>query len=1202
MKKFVGVAGVLLLATFLHAQPGCPSVNAGNDVALPCGTNCTNLTATAFPSGNTTSYSVSQIPYTPFSYTAGTPILINIDDTWSGIINLPFTFCFFGNAYTQVVVGSNGIITFDINEANGYCDWDLTGSGTLPTTNVFGNCIMGPYHDIDPSLGGTIKYQIIGTAPCRIFIISYYQVPMYESDNFLSTCSGMDATHQIAIYETTNAIEVYIQHKDACPDGGFFTPGWNDGLAIEGIQNASQTIAYTVPGRNNTVWTANNDAWRFTPNGPSIVTVDWFQGGNQIGTGNTVNVCPGSNTTYTARATYLPCSGGTPVVVNDDVNVTLAGALQAGIDSSRNVSCNGANNGAAFASASTSNSGLTYGWSNGAGTLSITGLAPGTYIFTATDASACVRADTVIITQPAPVTANVPDVSQINCSGTGTGTLTATPGGGTPPYFYLWNSVPPQADSLLDGVNPGTYTVTVSDSKGCTATDNGTLTITTGGNNVVLGNAIITNVFCNGGNNGSIMVSASGGSGSYTYTWSSGQTGASATSLTAGQYTVSVDDGAGCTVSGTYNVTQPAPLLIDSADVVNIGCGGALAGSITVFVSGGTPNYGYSWVQQSNSQSYATQTIGNLSPDTYNLTVTDFRNCSVTASYQITQVPVLSFTQSSANVTCNGGNNGSATITVSSGTPPYSYNWNGTGPSGNSTLTGVSAGIVNVTVSDPNCTATATFNITEPPAISVTLLSQTNVTCNGGNNGSITISAGGGTPPLVCAWSNLQTGFSATGLSAGSITAVVTDANSCTVSQTYTISEPSALVVSTTSTDATCFLAPNGSADVTVSGGTSPYTYLWSDGQPTASATSLVAGSYTCTVTDANFCTATASALVNEPQDMIISASATAVKCIGDANGTISVSATGGTPPYNFSATQDFTNFVFATNGVIQGLAVGVYTVIVADDNGCTKTILVTVPDASPDNFTTSTDSTSCYGDDYNDGGAHIIATSVQNSPYQYGIDGGPLSYSGDFYNLSAGSHTITAVNFNGCTSTVPVFVLEPLPIVVDVVPDTVILPLGESAPVQVVYLNASGVSYLWEPPTGLSCMDCPDPTVSVYHRGDYVVTVSSLASNGSCFGTATLHVEVEPHKPVFIPNSFTPNGDGNNDRFLIFGEDIKTVDLKIFDRWGELVFKTNNMLSGWDGTYRGQLSQPAVFTYTAKVTFLDDKTFEKYGSIALIR
>lgn len=1437
--KLFSIVFFVLVGFVSKAQPGCPSVDAGNNVTLPCGTNCTTLNASYFNSGNTTTYGVSSIPYTPFSYTAGTSILVSQDDIWSGVINLPFTFCFFGNAYNQVVVGANGLITFDVAEAGQSCTWSTTGipNPTLPSTSLYTNSIMGVYHDIDPSLGGTIKYQITGTAPCRMFIVSYNAVPMYDDIFLVGSCWGIQpATHQIVLYETTNAIEVYVKDKEACT-------GWNDGLATIGIQNAAGTVAYVAPGKNNSVWDATNQAWRFTPNGPSIVNIAWLENGNQIGTTSSLQVCPSANTTYTAQATYLPCNGGTPVVVTDNVTVSLAGTLNASITASQNVTCFGANNGSATATVSGGQAPVTYGWSNGSSALSQTNLSPGTYVFTANDALNCTRSDTVVITQPTQLVANVPNVSQTNCAGAGTGTLIATVTGGTGPYTFSWNSAPVQSDSILDNVTAGTYTISVTDANNCTTSDPGTLTIQAGGNNVALNPATIANVNCFGAGNGSITANVTGGSGTYTYNWSNSTSANPASNLNPGSYSVTVDDGAGCTASATYNVTEPTQLVINAPNITNLGCGGGPnSGSITANASGGTSPLGYAWFSQSGGQSYSGQTISNLSADTYGLTVTDGNTCSATASYQVTQAPALTYTQSStnvtcnggndgtatvtitggtapyqfnwngtgntanntiggltagtvnvtvtdanctvttnfliteptavvitlqnqanvtcyngndgsldvigsggnnsgpytylwsngantniingltagtyivtvgdasactvsasytitqptqlvfnapviqnigcsggntgsitanpngsnspytyswvqqsnnqaysgqtisnlaadnydltvtdqtgcsattsyqvtqvtplnftpsfSNVTCNGGNNGSATITVTSGTTPYLYNWNGTGNSPNNSINGLTAGTVNVTVSDANCSATAAITISEPSPIVISLLNQTNVSCNGGNNGALDVNATGGTQGpfgtgYTYNWSNGQTGPSASGLVAGNYVVVVTDGSSCTASQSYTITEPSNLTVTTSVIDATCYQGANGSVTASPSGGTPPYSYLWSDGQTDATGSALVATQYTVQVTDANNCSASTMALVNEPTDMIITTSATAVKCIGDKNGTISVSATGATPPYNYSATQDFANFYFATNGVIVDLAPGVYTVIVSDNNGCTKTVPVTVPDATPDAFVTSTDSTSCYGSAYNDGAAHITATSIQNGPYLYAIDGGTQQYSGDFFFLSEGVHTITATSYHGCVSDIAVTVYQPLPVVATVTPDSLILPLGGSGQVLVTYQNASSVSYNWTPSEGLSCIDCPNPSVLVYGRKDYIVTVSFDHGFSTCYGTANLHVDVLPELPVYIPNSFTPNGDGNNDVFEIYGQGIKEVDLTIFNRWGELVYKSNSQYAGWDGTYKGQLQLPQVFTYHAVITFLNNKTSDKMGSITLMR
>ena len=1210
MKKLYPVALLffavsLLVSHSAFAQQGCPFVNAGPDKTIPCNAQCTSLTATYFETGNTNSYAVSQIPYAPLSYTAGTSILVNTDDIWSDVITLPFTFCFFDQPYTQLVVGANGLISFDIAEALQSCEWNTEGAGTFPTTSMYTNCIMGPYQDIDPSLGGTIKYQIIGAAPCRMFVISYNDIPMFDSDNFLSDCSGDKATSQIVLYETTNVIEIYIAKKTACP-GGFFSSGWNGGLGSEGIQNAAGTVAYMVPGRNNSVWTATNDARRFTPNGPSIVTVEWLQGGSVIGTGPTVSVCPTNTTTYTARATYLPCNGGTPVVEVDAVNVDLAG-LKIDTTIFQNPSCFGGNNGSISVQLDSTNAvlPLTYGWSGGQSGLSLNNLAAGTYIFTATDMANCLRTDTIILVDPPQLTVNVPDVNQINCAGTGTGTLIATPAGGTGAYGYTWNATPAQTDSLLNGVPAGTYVVTVTDSKGCTATDAGTLTVAPGNNNVVIAPPTITQITCNGANNGAITVSASGNSGVFTYSWNNGAySGATISNLPGGSYSVTADDGGGCTASATYTVNEPTAVAIGTPVIQNIGCVAGTTGSIAANASGGTGTLNYNWTQVGTSQTYTGASISNLQADTYTLTVSDANACSATASYQVTQVTPLSITESKTDVSCYGANDGTASIVVNTGTPAYQYNWNNWGYTVNGNLTGLAPGTYTVVVKDLNCTATATVVITEPTKVVLSLVSATNISCYGYTDGTITVNATGGTGSYQYTWSDGQNGATASNLAADVIiTVTATDGSMCFDTAQYMLSQPSAMSVTTAATDAICYQSPTGSITATAAGGTQPYAYAWSDGQTTKTASGLVAGAYTVVVTDANSCSVTAANAVAEPTQLVIdNITATAVKCPGQKNGTLTVISSGGNLPHNNSATQDGSNFFYANNGVIEGLDTGTYLIIVSDNAGCTTTQTAVVPNAVLDSFTVVSDSTSCYGTGYNDGGLHIFTLS-QNGPYWYSLDGGAQQQlSGDFYGLYAGDYVITAISANECTTQVAATVSEPLEMFADVNPDTVVLALGESAAVLVSYQNASNVSYTWQPGYALSCADCPNPIVTAYERQDYIVTVSMQNNLAVCTATAKLHVAVLEPEPVYVPNAFTPNGDGNNDMFFVYGQDIKTASVKVYNRWGELVFVSTNQFNGWDGTYKGVPAPMGVYTYVAEVTYLNNKSTDRKGTVNLIR
>ena len=254
----------------------CPSL--GQDQFLPCGVGSTTLTADLSQCGpgglnpnQTTDYSVSNIPYIAQTNT-GTQLTMT-DYSQQGPFNIGFNFCFFENTYNQFYVGSNGWVSFSAGQPTTFTSVGIPSN--LTTTPK--NCIMGPWQDWHPGLGGQIRYQLSGTAPCRKLTISWINVPMYS-------CTTLLGTFHIVIYESTNVIENYIQNKPSC----LTWPTTNPGFAVQGIHNLAGTFAVTVPGRNGSVWTATNDAYKYTPNGPSISpTLTWYQVGNpvSIGTG-----------------------------------------------------------------------------------------------------------------------------------------------------------------------------------------------------------------------------------------------------------------------------------------------------------------------------------------------------------------------------------------------------------------------------------------------------------------------------------------------------------------------------------------------------------------------------------------------------------------------------------------------------------------------------------------------------------------------------------------------------------------------------------------------------------------------------------------------------------------------------------------------------------------------------------------------------
>ena len=311
----------ILLPFSANAQlTGCASIDIGEDLQVSCDEGCITLEADVVEVGLTTEYVVEPIEYAPpFPFDQGTALFVGEDDVWSDAVTLPFDFCFFGETYNQIVVGANGVLSFDDFLAGDYCEWQFSQSLPNSTGEPYRNSINGAYHDIDPSVGGEIRYAILGEYPCRTFIVNFDQVPHYSS-----SCNNLLTTQQIVLYETTNIIDVYIDEKPVCSS-------WNSGNAVIGIQNSAGTLGYTPPARNTGPWSAASEAWRFSPDGTGVYSVTWFdEAGAVVGEGNTVEVCPTSSTTYSAEVIYDICDG-TQVVETDEIAVEMLGEVSSSL-------------------------------------------------------------------------------------------------------------------------------------------------------------------------------------------------------------------------------------------------------------------------------------------------------------------------------------------------------------------------------------------------------------------------------------------------------------------------------------------------------------------------------------------------------------------------------------------------------------------------------------------------------------------------------------------------------------------------------------------------------------------------------------------------------------------------------------------------------------------------------------------------------
>ncbi len=317
LKKLIILTLIVSYNAVLSQEPGCPNVLVSEDIMLNCNNLSTvNLSAEYIELGKTTTYDVEKIEYNPpFSFSGlSNPVSVGVDDVWSPTVTLPFNFCFYGNMYKECVISSNGVISFNtsVYKPGDYSQWYIGNS--IPSSDLFLNSIFSVYHDMEPSLGGEIAYEILGEAPCRKLVVSYYDVPMY-------LCSNNKSNFQIVLYETTNIIEVYIKEKSVCE-------WWNNGNAVLGIQNADGTQGVSPKGRNTSVWAvdaSNSEAWRFVPSGEAITSIKWYdtiEGGNVISESNNIIVAPSLTTDYRAEVLYMMCDGS-QIIKSDTVSVVV---------------------------------------------------------------------------------------------------------------------------------------------------------------------------------------------------------------------------------------------------------------------------------------------------------------------------------------------------------------------------------------------------------------------------------------------------------------------------------------------------------------------------------------------------------------------------------------------------------------------------------------------------------------------------------------------------------------------------------------------------------------------------------------------------------------------------------------------------------------------------------------------------------------
>jgi SprB repeat len=618
--------------------------------------------------------------------------------------------------------------------------------------------------------------------------------------------------------------------------------------------------------------------------------------------------------------------------------------------------------------------------------------------------------------------------TNVTCNGAANGTINITTTNGKAPFTYTWtkdgdaNFVSNNEDPT--GLAPGVYHLALVDGNGSNiyitdpeADGPGTINVTITEPTVLTADATGTNNICFGNTNGTATVTAGGGTASYSYLWSNGATTQSISNLIAGVYTVTVTDGNGCTKTASYQITQPDALTANATGS-NVSCFGGTNGTATVTGDGGTTGYAYLW-----SNGATTQSISNLIAGVYSVTVTDANGCTATSSYEVTQPNVLTANASGTNVSCNGGNNGTASVTAGGGTLPYSYSWsNG---STNASISNLTAGIYTVTVTDANgCTATAFYQVTQPSQVTASI-TNTSTACS--NNA--TVNANGGTPGYTYLWSNGSTATSVSGVPIGTYTVTVTDANGCTASASTNLTVAEAFNPSATVTHVSCFGLNNGSITITNANGTAPFLFSkdggvsYVNGTIPFTFTSLAPGNYNIAVKDVNGCTGFVTKTITQPVQLTTSFTVQKT-CVGLGTGSINVTVSGGSPAYNYSWSGP--NSFVSSQLNISNLVAGNYILTVTDKNNCTVITPVTVNPFPAISLTEVITNISCKGG--NNGTINITVSGGTGSGFIYSWTGTLISSNEDLSNLSKGTNykiTVTDIG-SGCTVTKTYTITEP--------------------------------------------------------------------------------------------------------------------------------------------------------------------------------
>ncbi len=977
-------------------------------------------------------------------------------------------------------------------------------------------------------------------------------------------------------------------------------------LVLDNLAVTDETCA----GQNNGSITATASG------GTAPYTYSWSNGTS----GATMNAGAGTYTvTITDANGCAPASGTATIQAAAQPNAADAGTDMVGCIGSFPLALNGTVVNATSGAWSGGNGSFSGTWPTVSYDPSATDIAAGSVTLTLTTVgnNDCPSAsDAITITLPNSFANLAISSTDATCFGSTTGTASVTPDNAS--FDYQWNDPASQTSANATALPAGNWSVVVTDAFGCTAQLSASIAQP---NAIVLVGLEVTDETCAGFGNGTVSATVTGGTLPYTYNWSNGGIAASITAG-AGTYTVTITDANGCTpatgsatiaATGLPNAANAGPDLVGCLNSYPI----ALQGSVTNATGGAWSGGAGTFVTPGVNAQYM-PTAGEIAAGGVTLTLTTTGNTTCPPASDDVFIALsnafLGATLTPSNVSCNGAANGS--IVFSPAANGNTYQWNDPQAQTTPTAVGLSPGIYTLLVTDAlGCDTTYTASISQPPGLVIGNLNTTNVTCNGGANGTANVQVSGGTPNYTIVWSTGQNGATAIALPAGPITVNVTDANGCNAQASATITQPAPLVLTAQVPDTVCVNAPT-TLSANATGGTGTLTYNWGSlgtGSPiTASFTA--SQNVQVSVMDQNGCTAPALILPVHVLNLDLAAFNTygdTTICPGGDAATVGASLSNyagdhslswtelgntGTGPFTVPFTTDQELHVIATDECgntierIINLRVETPPAISLPSllaEGCAP-LTVDFPDLQlPANIS--------YLWNLGNG-----STSTSPSPI--------VVYPGGSYNVS-----LTVSTPLGCTSSTPssgsVNAWTPPTASFNA---STYQTTADNANIQFTDLSTGTIaSWEWVFGDG-GTSTASNPSYTYGEVGTFNVDLYVTDIHG-CTGETNGTIIVTPVYDVTIPTAFSPNGNGssggaydpnalNNDVFYAFVRFVQDFRMRIFNRWGELIFESDDVRMGWDGYYRNELSPQDVYVVQTWVRFVDGREVQKLTDLTLFR